>query len=107
LRALVGVDAPEMRQPCRTRTGAASGCREKARFALQQLAEGRQVSCAVRGRDRYCRALPVCSVTGRSADIGRDMVRAGEAVAYPQGERVYHAEEHGQDGAPGHLHRRE
>jgi endonuclease YncB( thermonuclease family) len=37
---LYGIDAPEMRQPCRTSTGAAYGC-EKARFALQQLADDR------------------------------------------------------------------
>ena len=90
---LYGIDAPEMRQPCRTSTGAAYGCGEKARFALQQLAEGRQVSCIVKTRDRYRRAVSVWSVIGGSGDIGRDMVRAGEAVVYAAGGRVYDAEE--------------
>jgi endonuclease YncB( thermonuclease family) len=90
---LFGIDAPEMQQACRTNTGAAYGCGEKARFALQQLAEGRQVSCAVKGTDRYHRALAVCAVAGGSDDLGRDMVRAGEAVVYRRGERLYDPEE--------------
>jgi endonuclease YncB( thermonuclease family) len=67
---LFGIDAPEMRQPCRNRTGGAYGCGEQARAALQQVAEGRQVSCIVKTRDKYRRAVSVCSVADGSEDIG-------------------------------------
>jgi hypothetical protein len=70
-----------------------SDAARKARFALQQLAEGRQVTCTIKTRDQYRRAVSVCSVGGGSDDIGRDMVRAREAAVYARGERVYDAEE--------------
>lgn len=83
---LAGMDAPELRQSCGPDT-ARYRCGERAREALRELAEGREVACRVTGRDRYRRALAVCTVEGR--DLGAALVRGGWAVGY----RGYAAEE--------------
>lgn len=76
---LLGLDAPEGRQQCQ-RDGHPWNCGDDATMALRSLVAGRKVTCEVRGRDRYQRALAVCMAGG--IDVAREMVRRGLAVAY-------------------------
>jgi endonuclease YncB( thermonuclease family) len=51
------------------------------------MTEGREISCAVYGRDRYQRALAVCHAD--NVDLNGAMVRSGAALAgYPDGSAV-------------------
>jgi endonuclease YncB( thermonuclease family) len=76
---LSGVDAPELRQPCR-RGGSPYACGEVARAALRDATAGRPVSCRVAGHDRYGRQLAHCSVAGQ--DLGALLVGRGLALGY-------------------------
>lgn len=76
---LLGLDAPEGSQVCQ-RDGRAWRCGDDATAALRGLVAGRSVTCDVKGRDRYQRALAVC--TAGDVDVAREMVRSGLAVAY-------------------------
>lgn len=77
---LVGLDAPELEQTCRGADGGEWRCGTAARTLVIRLVGAGAVSCAPTGRDRYDRVLARCSSGG--ADIGRQVVRAGLAVAY-------------------------
>lgn len=75
---LVGIDAPEIGQTCRTGT-AAYDCGREARQRLRQLVDGREITCETRRKDRYGRYLATC----RAGDVnlGARMVETGWAVA--------------------------
>lgn len=68
---LLGIDAPEVCQPLGP----------EARHALQRMALNQRVRVAVRGRDRYGRALATVVRTQDGADLAQTMVRAGWAWA--------------------------
>lgn len=76
---LSGIDAPEWDQTC-TRAGKKWKCGAEAGAFLRSLVEGRVVSCAVEGLDKYKRALATCYLDGK--DLNEAIVRAGWAVAY-------------------------
>ena len=57
-----GIDAPEMKQTCRTRKGEEQMCGQLAKQALQRLVQGQDVVCKGDTRDRYKRLLAVCYV---------------------------------------------
>lgn len=80
---LWGIDAPELEQACHDKTGAAYLCGVMAREALTAMIAGVQISCTQFDRDRYGRAVDVCTaepVTLHDFDIGDAMVRAGWAL---------------------------
>jgi endonuclease YncB( thermonuclease family) len=79
---LWGVDAPEGRQTCRDRKGAAYACGDVARDRLRQLIKGVPVTCQQRDRDGYDRLVGLCRAGGH--DLGEAMVRSGWAVEYRQ-----------------------
>lgn len=79
---LWGVDAPEGRQTCRDRKGAAYLCGDVARDRLRELTRGAPVTCQERDRDGYDRLVGQCWASGR--DLGEAMVRSGWAVEYRQ-----------------------
>lgn len=79
---LFGVDAPEMGQRC-----GPAACGVQARAWLVAYIDGRPVRCVGMERDRYRRLIARCSVAG--ADLGRQLVTAGQAVAYRQYSRDY------------------
>ncbi len=88
---LSGIDAPEWDQTC-TRAGKKWKCGAEAGAFLRSLVEGRVVSCAVEGADRYKRSLATCYLDGK--DLNEALVRAGWAVAYRRySERYVAAEE--------------
>jgi len=81
---LLGIDAPEKRQLCDTKDGAAWPCGLIATdMVVGMLAASEQVWCRITGRDRYRRLLGQC-FAGQDAsgvDIQQALVRAGLAVA--------------------------
>jgi endonuclease YncB( thermonuclease family) len=81
---LLGIDAPEFRQTCRDERGREWACGREARTQLETLLARGAVHCRSSGRDRYGRALAVCSA-GRIGDVAEAQVRAGYAVDYMGG----------------------
>lgn len=75
---LAGIDAPELRQTCRTAAGGEWPCGREAREALARLIAAGGLQCQQRATDRYRRALAHCR-TG-AGDVAEAMVRAGLAL---------------------------
>lgn len=76
---LLGIDAPELAQTCKTAKGADWPCGRVARDRLAALIRSGTLTCDAQGRDKYRRILATCSVDGR--DIGKLMVAEGLAVS--------------------------
>lgn len=79
---LFGIDAPESAQLCKDAVGKAYRCGQMAANALSELIRRRPISCTEVNRDRYGRAVAVCSVEG--VDLADWMVRNGFAFDWPQ-----------------------
>jgi endonuclease YncB( thermonuclease family) len=94
---LFGVDAPEIEQYCWRGDGSRWRCGQYATVALDRLAGGRDVSCAVRDQDRYGRPVAVCTIEGR--DLAAEQASAGWALAYRQFSQDYVDEERAAQGA--------
>ena len=84
---LVGVDAPESKQNCRSPEGALVRCGQTAANALDQWINRNPVSCAIEGKDRYERLLGQCSVRGQS--VQEWLVTNGHALAYRSYSKQY------------------
>ena len=54
---LHGIDAPEMKQTCRTKKGKDQLCGELAKQVLEHLVRGQQVTCKGDQKDRYGRLI--------------------------------------------------
>ena len=80
--SLHGIDAPEMKQTCRTKRGREQLCGELAKQSLEAQVRGQQVRCEGDGRDRYGRLIAVCFVG--PFNINERMVADGWALAYRQ-----------------------
>ena len=77
---LHGIDAPEMKQTCKTSKGKKQMCSILAKQALERLVKGQDVICKGDKRDRYNRLLGVCYVG--PFNINEQMVVDGWAMAY-------------------------
>lgn len=73
-------DAPEALQTCEDVNGKEYACGSVATQKLKELVNGHEVTCSKRKVDKYDRIVATCSVAGN--DIGKEMVRSGNAVAY-------------------------
>ena len=76
---LWGIDAPEVS----TEAG------RRAQAWARATWEGQDMTCAIRGRDRYQRHVATCyrfipGMTGGVSDIAFEAVRAGHAVDWPK-----------------------
>lgn len=80
---LTGIDAAEYRQDCARRDASRWYCGRDARTALEKLAGGGPLHCAVAAKDRYNRTLATCRTRPfpDGIDLGAEMVRLGWAVA--------------------------
>lgn len=78
---LAVVDAPERQQSCDL-NNAPMACGEAARFALQGMAEGRQVTCDVGPKKTYNRLVGLCRVDGTVLNVA--LLETGLAVVAPR-----------------------
>lgn len=74
---LSGVDAPESGRYCET-----VNVYQRASQALEHLVQGRTVSCAVSGLDRFGRSVAICRIGG--TDLSQMMVAQGWARDWPR-----------------------
>ncbi len=81
---LLGIDAPELYQTCRDVHGRPWACGREAHAKLRALVGRGDVRCTSTGRDRFNRAIALCSA-GTVADVGEVMVREGFAVNFMNG----------------------
>ena len=77
---IFGIDAPESGQRCARADGSTWRCGRNAALALDDLVQGRTVTCRARDKDRWSRVVAVCRVG--QLDLGRWMVERGLATAY-------------------------
>ena len=84
---LHGIDAPEMKQTCRTSKGKEQLCGQLAKQALERLVKGQDVTCKGDKRDRYKRHLAVCYVG--KINLNAMMVGNGWALAYRKYSKDY------------------
>ena len=79
---IFGIDAPESDQLCHDARSYQYRCGQKASNALFEFIDRRPVDCVEVDRDRYKRAVSVCTVGG--TDIADWLVRNGLALDWPQ-----------------------
>ena len=79
---IFGIDAPESDQLCHDARSYQYRCGQKASNALFDFVGRRLVECVEVDRDRYKRAVSVCTVGG--TDIADWLVRNGLALDWPQ-----------------------
>ena len=84
---LHGIDAPEMKQTCRTSKGKEQMCGILAKQALERLVKGQDVTCKGDKRDRYKRLIAVCYIG--PFNINKQMVVDGWAMAYRKYSKDY------------------
>ncbi len=79
---IFGIDAPESDQLCHDARSYPYRCGQKASNGLFEFIDRRPVECVEVDRDRYKRAVSVCTVGG--TDIADWLVRNGLALDWPQ-----------------------
>jgi endonuclease YncB( thermonuclease family) len=84
---LHGIDAPELKQTCKTKKGQTQLCGQLAKQSLEAQVRGQQVRCEGDERDRYGRLIAVCYVG--PFNINERMVADGWALAYRQYSKDY------------------
>lgn len=84
---LHGIDAPELKQTCKTRRKGAQLCGVLAKQALEKLLKNQEVTCKGGKRDRYKRLIAVCYFG--PFDINEQMVIDGWALAYRKYSKDY------------------
>ena len=89
---LFGIDAPEVDQYCTRSDGARWRCGQYATVALDRLAAGKPVSCAVRSTDHYGRPVATCTMSD-GKDLAAEQAREGWAFAYRRYSKDYTDEE--------------
>ena len=77
---LYGIDAPELDQTCGDGRGMPYACGQEAKRSLAQLIARQTVQCRMVDSDRYQRKVSICRAG--EANLNREMVRLGWAVAY-------------------------
>jgi endonuclease YncB( thermonuclease family) len=79
---LWGIDAPESDQLCRNEGNEHYRCGQKAATDLDAFIALRTIKCVEVDRDRYSRAVAVCTVAG--VDLAEWLVKNGLALDWPQ-----------------------
>lgn len=77
---LFGIDAPEYKQNCLDAKGREYHCGTNSYHFLQDLAEGKKVTCRYAQKDKYDRYLSKCDVG--EVSINQELIRSGMAVIY-------------------------
>jgi len=87
---LHGIDAPEIRQQCKTDLES-QNCGQASKNALFYLVGDSRIRCVWSQRDRYDRLLATCFKN--NTNINAEMVRTGMALAYRRYSDDYDREE--------------
>lgn len=94
---LMGVDAPEKNQRCRTRRhrGVSSPypCGLLATKWLASKTKNKTVVCKTNTKDRWGRLVGVCTISGENKSLNSQLVSSGWAVAYRKYSKKYIGEE--------------
>lgn len=77
---LYGIDAPELSQECKDKTGMNYTCGEVAKLELDKMARGR-VECEAIKTEKYGREVSICRAGG--VDLAAAMVSNGWAINAP------------------------
>jgi len=88
---LFGIDTPEADQICKDEDARDYPCGQVSSDALARLVRDKIVSCEVKTRDRYGRAVAICYAN--DVDIGGVLVDQGFAVAFRKYSDKYVAHE--------------
>jgi endonuclease YncB( thermonuclease family) len=88
---LSGIAAPESDQTCSNAAGDLYACATLAASALLRLVDGEHIICRADSSNLKRRLLARC--WRGDLDLGREMVREGQAIAYPHFSTAYAAEE--------------
>lgn len=89
---LLGIDAPEARQSCRTGAGESYPCGQAAAESLKQRIGSGRVRCEANERDRYGRLVAIC-FDADGADLNGWLVAQGHALAYRRYSKRYVVQE--------------
>jgi endonuclease YncB( thermonuclease family) len=88
---LAGIDAPEHGQLCQDSDNQLYPCGDVATAEMHSMAEGQVVACTSTQTDKYRRLIATCWTA--TYELGREMVRRGQAIAYRRYSLAYVAEE--------------
>jgi endonuclease YncB( thermonuclease family) len=86
-----GIDAPEYGQSCSRANGKKWPCGREATAAMAHLVEGKDLLCDEIVTDKYGRSIATCHANGQ--DIGRELVRTGNAWAFVRFSDAYVSDE--------------
>ena len=81
---IYGIDAPELHQTCLEAIGKTWLCGRAAKARLTTILKHGNVNCEVRAKDRFDRAIAVCSAES-VPDLGEALVRDGYAIDFGPG----------------------
>lgn len=90
---LNGIDAPELKQTCQWLSGVEWPCGVVATEALRGYIDNHRLTCKIKTKDRYGRAVGECLVRGKRESVNAWMVRAGWAVAYREYSKAFISQE--------------
>ena len=77
---LMGIDAPEYTQTCKTNANKKYYCGQDSINHLKKLIENKTITCKTHQKDQYDREL--CTCYADDTDINKEMVRSGHAIVY-------------------------
>ena len=83
---LFGIDAPEIKQKCKI-DNQFYECGQKYRDFLLNLIKKKKIKCKKKDFDRYKRIIAICYAN--DANINREMVRSGWAIAYRRYSKIF------------------
>ena len=89
---LFGIDAPELKQKCRKKSGESYLCGKFSKGMLDFIeSQDVTVRCEYSKKDKYGRILGICFTPRK--DLNKWMVQTGAAVAYKRYSKKYLADE--------------
>lgn len=77
---LMGIDAPEYLQSCKTNKKKNYKCGISSKDYLENLIKDKTITCVIHSKDQYDRDLCTCYV--KDININKEMVASGHAIAY-------------------------
>ena len=86
---LIGIDAPEYTQTCKTNKNKKYYCGQDSIKYLKKLIKNKTITCKSHQKDQYNREL--CTCYADDLNINKELVRTGHAITYLESD--YHKDE--------------